>query len=157
MESIRKYKAMDRETKLILGWFPKLQKDSDFKITSPYNPDYNCISWALGKSNIWTWPNTPDERDELMTWDNNLGHNEDIDTFIEFFETQGYRRCNMEEQTEDTVALYAKGKDCKHAARRLANGLWTSKLGPWHDIQHSTPQFLEGDMYGTVYCYMKKK
>ncbi|MBQ0075482.1 MAG: hypothetical protein KBT34_14980, partial [Prevotella sp.] len=30
------------------------------------------------------------------------------------------------------------------------------KLGYWHDIQHSSPQSLEGDMYGKVYCYMKK-
>lgn len=47
---------MDRETKLIVNWFPNLLKDNKFKITSPYNIDYNCISWALGNSDIWTWP-----------------------------------------------------------------------------------------------------
>ena len=147
---------MDRETKLIVNRFPNLLKDNKFKITSPYNIDYNCISWALGNSDIWTWPNTPDERDELMTWENNLGYSEDINIFIKYFETQGYRICKTEELEVGAIALYAIGHECKHAARRLSNGLWTSKLGPWHDIQHSSPQSLEGDMYGKVYCYMKK-
>lgn len=147
---------MDRATELILGWFPKLKDDKNFKITSPYNPDYNCISWALGNSDLWTWPNTPDERDECMTWENRLGYSENIKTFIEYFETQGYKICNAEEQAEGTVVLYAVGNDCKHAARKLSNGFWTSKLGPWHDIQHSSPQSLEGELYGKVFCYMKK-
>ena len=54
------------------------------------------------------------------------------------------------------IALYAKDGLCTHAARRLPNGLWTSKLGYYHDIQHSTPQSLEGYIYGKVYCYMNK-
>ena len=148
---------MDRTTELIIGWFPNLKQDENFKITSPYNPCYNCISWALGKSNVWTWPNTPGERDGFMTWENALGYSEDVNTFIEYYETQGYSVCNAEEQEVGTIALYTIGNDCKHVARKIANGLWTSKLGPYHDIQHSTPQSLEGDMYGTVHCYMKKR
>lgn len=147
---------MDRATELIIGWFPRLKDDENFKITSPYNPCYNCISWAQGISGKWTWPNTPEERDGFMTWDNDLGHSEDINTFIKYFEARGFKLCTEEEQKEDTIALYAIGNSCKHAARKLQNGLWTSKLGPWHDIQHATPHSLEGDMYGKVYCYMKK-
>lgn len=156
LESSRKYKTMDRKTKLITGWFPKLKEDKNFKITSPYNIDYNCISWALGTSDMWTWPNPPEERDDAMTWQNALGYSEDINTFIAYFEAQGYSQCSINDQKEGTIALYTIGNNCKHAARRLANGLWTSKLGPWHDIQHSTPQSLEGDIYGKVYCYMNK-
>lgn len=147
---------MDREIELIFEWFPNLKHDKKFKITSPYNENYNCISWALGDSSIWTWPNHPDERDEFMMWENKLGYSEDIKTFIEYYEMRGYMLCDEKEQAEGTIALYAVGHECKHAARRLANGLWTSKLGPWNDIQHSSPQSLEGDMYGKVYCYMKK-
>lgn len=147
---------MDRATKLITEWFPRLKEDENFKITSPYNPCYNCISWSLKESNIWTWPNTPEERDRFMTWDNNLRYDEEIETFIEYFKAQGYKICKANDLTDGAVALYSIGNSCKHAARMLHNGLWTSKLGPWHDIQHSTPQSLEGDMYGKVYCYMKK-
>ena len=43
-----------------------------------------------------------------------------------------------------------------HAARQLSSGFWTSKLGEAYDIQHGTPQSIEGGIYGCVYCYMKK-
>lgn len=45
---------------------------------------------------------------------------------------------------------------CSHACRQISNNLWTSKMGPLNDIQHSSPQTLEGDFYGRVYCYMKR-
>ena len=43
-----------------------------------------------------------------------------------------------------------------HAARQLADGWWTSKLGPAEDIRHRTPQALAGDQYGQVVAFMKR-
>jgi hypothetical protein len=47
--------------------------------------------------------------------------------------------------------------ECTHAARQLSNGCWTSKLGKLNDIQHGTPESIEGTEYGIVYCFMKRK
>ncbi len=43
----------------------------------------------------------------------------------------------------------------EHAARQLANGRWTSKLGRAEDIEHQLHD-LEGEVYGTVALLMKR-
>jgi hypothetical protein len=55
------------------------------------------------------------------------------------------------------IAIYVKqdGYTVTHAARQRKNGLWTSKLGRSVDIQHTTPESIESDVYGTVAVYMK--
>jgi hypothetical protein len=40
-----------------------------------------------------------------------------------------------------TIALYSADGELTHAARRLDNGRWTSKLGPDIDIEHDTLEF----------------
>lgn len=47
---------MDSRTEEILTAFPGLRYDSGFQITSPSNPDYNCIAWAFAKDDCWMWP-----------------------------------------------------------------------------------------------------
>ncbi len=42
-----------------------------------------------------------------------------------------------------------------HAARQLASGRWTSKLGKAEDIEHDLHD-LEGDLYGIVVLLMKR-
>ena len=39
---------------LSIPQFPNSQKDP-FKITSPAIPQYNCIAWAYGVSNVRMW------------------------------------------------------------------------------------------------------
>ena len=43
-----------------------------------------------------------------------------------------------------------------HAARQLPDGKWTSKLGPFEDIKHSTLVCLKGPLYGEPDTYMKR-
>ena len=55
------------------------------------------------------------------------------------------------------VALYAdEWGGWTHAARQLADGWWTSKLGPAEDILHRTPSALVGVVYGEVREFMKR-
>lgn len=138
-------------------WFPNLRKDNEFKITSPCTDDYNCISWAAQKS-VWYWPPLGKDPDEGEYWPNGIDDDARIETFIKAMMTEGFTLCPDDSATPNaiSIALYAKDGLCTHAARRLPNGLWTSKLGYYHDIQHSTPHSLEGDIYGAVYCYMNK-
>lgn len=150
--------AIERDT--LISYFPNLEADGDFVITSPSTYDYNCIAWALGYNNKWLWPldEDCDILDGVEYWPDGLPRTEDIGNIIEAFKMEGYElcsNCNFE-QGYTKVALYSI--DCKatHAARQLDSGKWTSKLGPLNDITHGTPFSIEGDMYGKVHCIMKR-
>jgi hypothetical protein len=63
----------------------------------------------------------------------------------------------------EKVAIYV---DCDgvptHAARQLADGTWTSKLGEWEDIQHDTLEAMEdredlGLGYGKVGLLLRRQ
>ena len=56
----------------------------------------------------------------------------------------------------EKVALYATDRGTvTHAARQLKNGLWTSKLGPNHDVEH-TIEALEGGLYGRAIKFLRR-
>lgn len=147
------------EEERIIGLFPILSSDKGYKVTSDNTRDYNCIAWAIGRKDIWYWPYLGDEHDIDEYWPDGVPDTEDILSFVQAMESEGFFRCeNGELELGYTkIALFQQSGKCTHATRLLASGLWTSKMGPLHDIQHSTPQALEGDFYGTVYCYMKRK
>jgi hypothetical protein len=60
------------------------------------------------------------------------------------------------EPGSEKIAVFANAKGVPtHAARQLASGFWTSKLGVSEDIEHRLRD-LEGDIYGTVALIMKR-
>jgi hypothetical protein len=63
----------------------------------------------------------------------------------------GYEPCSSAELAEgvEKVALYAKDGVVTHAARQLADGWWTSKLGSNIDMRHRLDA-VEGPTYGRV-------
>lgn len=153
---------MDRKAERIKSTFPGLGRDCKFLLTSPPTRDYNCLAWALGRKDCWMWPNTDGhihEPDEY--WPDNVPNDERPTTLIKAYEALGFS-LSEDAGLEDKyvkIALY-KSQDSEtftHAARQLADGTWTSKLSFWEDIRHGTPQSLEGELYGRVYCYMKRK
>lgn len=147
---------------IICQSFPGLVKDPQFKITSPDTPNYNCIAWAYNIDNRWMWPNTGTYTflDGIHFWPSADVIDCNVKNFIEAFKLKGYEICSDGEFEVGyrKIALYVfPNKDeCTHASRQLANGFWTSKLGPFNDIQHSTPESIEGLEYGKVFCYMKR-
>ena len=161
---------MDRETRILIDYFPKLKDDKNFKITSPWTYDYNCIAWAVGLSTNRLWPvvededgniidpSNYDEFDEELLWPENVKHDKTIESFIDCFRHYGFEICDNGnfENGFIKIALYQKDNECTHACRQLENGFWTSKMGPLNDIQHSTPEVLEGQYYGKVTTFMKK-
>jgi len=147
----------------IKRYFPKLQSDKDFKITSPQTPNYNCIAWAYHYNDRWMWPGGQEMKicDGFLYWPDDVDDSEDVTAFIKAFEKTGYTLCDNPDFEEGfrKIALYVV-KDttqCTHAARQLSNGKWTSKLGELNDIQHGTPYTIEGQYYGEVYCIMKRE
>jgi len=85
-----------------------------------------------------------------------------MDAFAMTYGTLGYVVCQdgTLEDGYEKIVIYAKGSSSlepTHAARQLANGRWTSKLGQLEDIEHDSPVVVEGPSYGKAVLYMKRK
>ena len=140
---------------LSIPQFPNSQKDP-FKITSPAIPQYNCIAWAYGVSNVRMWPSTFN-----FYWPSNISNNEKISSFIELYKSIGYEVCDDDslEYGYEKVAIFELNGNATHASRQLKNGDWTSKLG-WQpgvsfDVSHTIESISNG-YYGDVSIYMKR-
>jgi hypothetical protein len=131
----------------LLSEFPALRTSQAFRITSPPARDYNCIAWAAQAGNAWWWP------DPMLTayWPPEIPREETLTAFSSAFRTLGYEECDSADLEEgiQKIALFARGGTPTHAARQLANGRWTSKLGNGEDIQHELRD-VEGPLYGRV-------
>jgi len=134
--------------------FPALA-NSGYTVTSSKSKAYNCIAWALNDPNKWWWP-VPEAID--VYWPPGAPRLVTLSAFQAAFASLGYRPCGEEdfEPGFEKVALFAGiGGNPLHAARQLANGRWTSKLGELEDIEHALHQ-LEGALYGKVALLMKR-
>jgi hypothetical protein len=131
--------------------FPGL-KSVGFRVTSPLEIDYNCVAWAADDTTRCWWP------DARHYWPPGLPKEDTLDAMERGFELLGYTRCaeaNFEPGFEK-VAFFADADGRpKHAARQLPNGMWTSKLGGWEDIEHEL-HGLSGVHYGRVARLMKR-
>lgn len=114
--------------------FPALCS-SNYQITSPATPTYNCIAWAARDMNLWWWPDSQ----YTAYWPAEAPREEKLDAFIKAYRIAGFTQCENSDLEEgfEKVAIYADtlGKP-QHAARQLISGHWTSKLGPMEDIDH---------------------
>ena len=131
--------------------FPNLQ---NYRICSDPTINYNCIAWAAGDTEKWWWPDIQN----LKYWPPNIPRNETIDAFIKAFEKLGYSVCDNSDFQNgfEKIAIYANSqRKAKHAAKQITNGLWISKLGKEHDIEHRLNE-LEGDKYGEVSVIMSR-
>jgi hypothetical protein len=136
----------------LLRQFPALGRSTAFRITSPASIRYNCIAWAASDDTRWWWPSSDDG-----FWPSEVARQETVDVFIRAYATLGYAECASAEPEEgfEKVALYALGDEPRHAARQLARGAWTSKLGRSEDIEHRLED-LEGPLYGKVVKLFKR-
>jgi type VI secretion system secreted protein VgrG len=125
------------ETAQMARDFPRLGRS--YALLAPSTRTYNCIAWSLGITDRWVWPGA------------------NVSDFDGLYGRQGYRRLgNLNYRTQpgvDKLVLYAKRKadgswECTHAARQMANGTWTSKLGALPLIGHRTPGDVSGPSYG---------
>ena len=120
--------------------------------TSPPDNRYNCIAWAAEDASRWWWC------EGHAYWPPSAPKECTIPAFIEAFAVLGYEECGdgRLEPGFKKIAIYASGGRPKHAARQLATGAWTSKLGRDVDVQHDLAD-LEGFDYGSVVKFMRKK
>ena len=98
--------------------------------------------------------------DAVTYWPDEETQDADVREFVKAFRLKGYEMCDNAEMEKGyrKIALYVipGTTECTHAARQLSTGYWTSKLGESYDIQHETPFTIQGDIYGKVYCFMRR-
>ena len=130
--------------------FPRLT-ESSYRSTSPADMRYNCVAWAAGDSQHWWqpgvhWP-VPTSRDDFG-----------VGALEQAFQSLGYEACpdDLLETGFEKVALYGFGFFYTHAARQLASGKWTSKLGKAEDIEYDCPDDVAGGLYGEVVQFMRR-
>ena len=132
--------------------FPYLN-DNNYRVTSDTDSGYNCIAWAYGENRRWFWPM------ERRYWPANVTREETVEAFIELFASIRYCRCDNQlfEPGYEKVAIYILDGKPTHAARQLPTGKWTSKLGLNIDIEHDSPEAINGPKYGNVAIFMKRE
>jgi hypothetical protein len=130
---------------LVRDALPRLTADN-YRITSAATWEYNCIAWAVGVTDAWWWP-LPGRY-----WPAEVPREETIAAFLAVFALHGYQPIDGDdlERGVEKLALYAQDDTPTHAARQLADGWWTRKLGPSIDIEHATPDAVAGGEYGEV-------
>lgn len=133
---------------------PKI-KSAGYKVTSPESKEYNCVAWTIGRNDIWIWPHP------RFFWPENIRCDDKLPSFIEFYQAFEYSTCNDDklEVGYEKIAIYIHPdtNNVTHAAKQMSSGKWTSKLGPYKDIEHNTFDSLTGNDFGIVAAIMKRK
>jgi hypothetical protein len=131
---------------------------------SPQTCDYNCIAFALGKTDKPWWPSNryPDDYEWPTDLPREEYQKEKLKHFITVFERHGYRICDKGniklEIGIEKIAIYLGWSGSPtHASRQLESGWWTSKCGDYEDIKHKTPYSVEGKNYGQVIAVMRRR
>lgn len=135
-------------------------KDSEFKITSPKDAQYNCIAFAADDQTRWWWSVGN------KYWLKGVPKTESPKSFILAFQKLGYKICESADLEEgfEKVAIYTrtiaapnspKGTTT-HMAKQLPDGRWKSKLGKLEDIEHNTLESICGKAYGEVKHILKR-
>lgn len=128
-----------------------------YRETSPQDRKYNCIAWADEINNRFMWP-----AKYGFYWPQGILNEESLNAFIDLYQSSGYQKFSPQTEVFDPeyikVAIYVNTQGTPtHAARQLLNGKWTSKLGPYKDIEHENLKALEDSDYGTVGIILRKK
>jgi hypothetical protein len=124
-----------------------------FEETSPRDENYNCVAWALGRTDRWFEPGGF----QGTYWPLGVRQDTSIDAYIELFETFGYERAETpgHEEGFERVALDGDAGEFMHVAVQVAHG-WSSKCGALQDIAHTTLRALEDDVYGEVVAVLRR-
>ena len=134
--------------------FPHLS-EAAYEITSPAQPDYNCIAWAAGDDSRWWEP----DAFNLYYWPEELPRQYTLQVYAEVFRLLGFEDCegSVFEAGWEKVAIFA-GTDGMptHAARQLVDGTWTSKLGKREDIQHLAVDHVSCTDYGSPVLFLRR-
>lgn len=137
------------------GLFPRLQ-GATYQITSSAQPDYNCIAWAAEDDSRWWEP----DAFGLYYWPEDVPRQYTLQAYAEAFRQLGYEACEnpaFENGWQKAAIFVGADGIPTHAARQLADGSWTSKLGQMEDIQHPSVDHLSGPAYGRPILFLRRQ
>ncbi len=132
--------------------------DDNCEIKSKKTKRYNCIAWAAGEDFRWWWPDPMGK----TYWPAGVTRAQTIAAFLEAYGTLGFKLSfdGTLQNGVQKLAIFGKGvagaETPTHAALQLQNGEWTSKIGPFEDIEHKVVAAVEGPVYGRVICYLSR-
>jgi hypothetical protein len=132
--------------------FPQLS-GTGYRVTSPRARAYNCVAWALGRSDQWWQGGVPG-----YLWPSDIPTDGSVESYARLFERFGYTACpdSDAEDGYEKIAIFGIEREFTHVARQLTNGKWTSKLGSLEDIEHEIVEALTGNEYGSVVMFLKR-
>lgn len=129
------------------GWledlFPRL-RGASYRIIGPRDSTYNCLAWAAGVTDAWWWPSGDPTQ---VYWPTGAPREETLEAFRVAFSTLGYALCDDDaaDRGSEKIVFFATDERIPtHAARQLASGRWTSKIGQLELIEHELRD-LEGE------------
>lgn len=127
--------------------------DANHEITSPATFRYNCIAWAAGVATKKWGDQAP------YYWPKEVDRGTDINSLIRLFEWLGFERCDdgSLEVGFEKVAIYSIDGNWTHASRQKSDGVWTSKLGDFEDIDHISPETVADGDYGEIAAFLKRQ
>lgn len=145
---------MDLSDQAIETKFPEL-RFKGYKLTSPATPEYNCIAWAAGVDDVWFEPDPYFQ----FGWPDNVPREYSLIAYKLLYQEFGFVEC-VDGELEDgflKIAIYTDQSGLPtHASKQLKSGLWSSKLGPYKDIEHTLDGLSHGT-YGEISVFMKKQ
>lgn len=135
--------------------WPSLDDDNHL-VKSVRTRIYNCIAWAYEINDRKLWPGQPPPPG--YAWLPEVNGANELDMLKNLYINAGYEECEdgMLEEGYKKVAIYVNSDGPQHAALQMESGRWTSKLGSLEDIEHETPEVLNGDFYGNASVFLKK-
>lgn len=106
--------------------FPNL-KQNHYKVTSPYDPSYNCIAWAADDNCTWWEPDPMG----IYYWPRRIPRKYSVESYRAAYERMGYKIISEDslESNCKKVAIFSNEGVPTHVARQLESGYWTSKIG----------------------------
>lgn len=138
--------------------FPDL-KETEYTVRSRKTGLYNCIGWAADdKKHNW-WP----DQQGVGAWPKGVPREETLIAFQQAYATLDYVPCGDDGSLEEgfeKVAIFMDAGLPTHAAWQRPDGTWTSKMGPFEDIDHKRLDLMVGPpqrAYGKPRAYMKRK
>lgn len=154
MAQLGKKAALAQIARRLHVGFPNLAS-GEYKITSRWTHDYNCLAWAAG-DDTRRWDCGPP-----YYWPPGIPEDWRVSSVIAVLATVGYMPCsNFDvERGFEKVAIYTHQitGHATHFAIQLRAGRWSSKLGDWEDIEHSDLAQLDCHIYGTAVYAVKRK
>ena len=137
------------------------------------SPHYNCISYSIGRSDVWSWSKISDvnnywalnclkvrsiqhKNKQIKSPINNT--DESKLSFDEFYLYHGFKPIEFDIRYNGNykIALYGENNIPKHAAIQKNEIFWESKIGAGEIIIHDIFE-LEGGIYGDVIQIYEKK